>query len=112
GGQRDRVPVASEPSVHPENVDDRLLLRHRMPPFGWLPARAGWRSGGELDRASRHLWVGRVRSRDAQQIVGGGRPACPPPPPTHRHPAPPPHAAFSFFFPPRRPPKKKKKSRR
>src|SRR6202041_1969984 len=73
GGQRDRVPVASEPSVHPENVDDWLLLRHRMPPFGWLPARAGWRSGGELDWASRHLRVGRVRSRRAQQVVGGRR---------------------------------------
>ena len=73
GGQRHRVPVASEPPVHPENMDDWLLLRHRMPPFGWLPARAGWRSGGELDRASRHLWVRRVRSRGAQQIVGGGR---------------------------------------
>src|SRR6202020_2411970 len=73
GGQRHRVPVAPEPPVHPENMDDWLLLRHRMPPFGWLPASAGWRSRGELDRASRHLRVGRDRSRGAQQVFGGRR---------------------------------------
>ena len=43
GGQRHRVPVAAEASVHPENMQDRILrgLGHSGHPFARRPVSAG-----------------------------------------------------------------------
>src|SRR6516225_3195718 len=68
GGECDRVPVAAEAPVHPEDVYNRLLFGvcHGTPPFGWLdlldpqPRVAAWH---RRIRAGRYRRTRRVHSR-------------------------------------------------